>query len=363
MDCPSGATQAVHSARCRAGGRSVCGIVNPAAQARRAAQHRHPGRHRDLELPGPARRGHGAAGGASSPSALLDHRRRHRAHRVAVDARHRHRRASTSSRARTSARPSRRSARSATRSCASCRRASQPPNILQYNASNVPVAQLTVKSDSLTEQELFDYGLNFLRAAAVHHPRALDARAVRRAQRGRSWSTSTRADAGARRVGRRTWSQALLDEQRDPARRAGAHRRHRVRRAAQLVAAGRRASSTPCPVKVVNGVTGAARRRRARARRLRRADEHRPRQRPARDLPGDPQARRTPRRWRWSTPSASCCRRSRRPRPRALELKIDFDQSVFVRAAISERAARGGHRRGAGVADDPVLPGQLAHAW
>jgi multidrug efflux pump subunit AcrB len=38
-----------------------------------------------------------------------------------------------------------------------------PPNILQYNASNVQVAQLTVKSDSVSEQELFDYGLNFLR--------------------------------------------------------------------------------------------------------------------------------------------------------------------------------------------------------
>jgi multidrug efflux pump subunit AcrB len=38
-----------------------------------------------------------------------------------------------------------------------------PPTILQYNASNVQVAQLTIKSDSLSEQELFDYGLNFLR--------------------------------------------------------------------------------------------------------------------------------------------------------------------------------------------------------
>jgi multidrug efflux pump subunit AcrB len=38
-----------------------------------------------------------------------------------------------------------------------------PPNILQYNASNVQVAKLTVKSDSVSEQELFDYGLNFLR--------------------------------------------------------------------------------------------------------------------------------------------------------------------------------------------------------
>jgi multidrug efflux pump subunit AcrB len=38
-----------------------------------------------------------------------------------------------------------------------------PPNILQFNASNVAVAQLTIKSDSVSEQELFDYGLNFLR--------------------------------------------------------------------------------------------------------------------------------------------------------------------------------------------------------
>jgi multidrug efflux pump subunit AcrB len=37
------------------------------------------------------------------------------------------------------------------------------PTILQYNASNVQVAQLTIKSDSLSEQALFDYGLNFLR--------------------------------------------------------------------------------------------------------------------------------------------------------------------------------------------------------
>jgi multidrug efflux pump subunit AcrB len=39
----------------------------------------------------------------------------------------------------------------------------QPPVILQFNASNLPVAQLTVASDSLPEQTLFDYGLNFLR--------------------------------------------------------------------------------------------------------------------------------------------------------------------------------------------------------
>ncbi len=38
----------------------------------------------------------------------------------------------------------------------------QPPEVLQYNASNVTVAQLTL-SGSASEQELFDWGLNFLR--------------------------------------------------------------------------------------------------------------------------------------------------------------------------------------------------------
>jgi multidrug efflux pump subunit AcrB len=38
-----------------------------------------------------------------------------------------------------------------------------PPNILPFNAANVPVAQLTITSDTLSEQSLFDYGLNFVR--------------------------------------------------------------------------------------------------------------------------------------------------------------------------------------------------------
>jgi CzcA family heavy metal efflux pump len=37
------------------------------------------------------------------------------------------------------------------------------PNIVDYNAANVPVAQLNVSSDTLSEQALFDYGLNFIR--------------------------------------------------------------------------------------------------------------------------------------------------------------------------------------------------------
>jgi RND family efflux transporter MFP subunit len=39
----------------------------------------------------------------------------------------------------------------------------QPPTIVQFNASNVPVAQLTVSSNTLPEEQIFDYGLNFIR--------------------------------------------------------------------------------------------------------------------------------------------------------------------------------------------------------
>jgi multidrug efflux pump subunit AcrB len=38
-----------------------------------------------------------------------------------------------------------------------------PPTIIRYNASNVPVAQMTISSKTLSEQQLFDYGLNFIR--------------------------------------------------------------------------------------------------------------------------------------------------------------------------------------------------------
>ncbi len=39
----------------------------------------------------------------------------------------------------------------------------QPPSILQFNASNLPVAQMTVSSKTLTEEKMYDYALNFMR--------------------------------------------------------------------------------------------------------------------------------------------------------------------------------------------------------
>src|SRR5215475_14378565 len=39
----------------------------------------------------------------------------------------------------------------------------QPPSVIQFNASNVPVAQLTLSSATLSEEKIFDYALQFIR--------------------------------------------------------------------------------------------------------------------------------------------------------------------------------------------------------
>src|ERR1043165_5750429 len=39
-----------------------------------------------------------------------------------------------------------------------------PPFIIRYSASNVPIMQVALGSDSLSEQQLFDLGMNFVRA-------------------------------------------------------------------------------------------------------------------------------------------------------------------------------------------------------
>ncbi|MEX3923963.1 efflux RND transporter permease subunit [Paraburkholderia sp. BR10936] len=48
----------------------------------------------------------------------------------------------------------------------------QPPFILRYNASTVPILRLSLSSPQLTEQELFDYGNNFLKTQLATVPGA-----------------------------------------------------------------------------------------------------------------------------------------------------------------------------------------------
>src|SRR5205085_9422692 len=38
-----------------------------------------------------------------------------------------------------------------------------PPAIIRYNASSVPILQLSISSDTMSEQALYDYGYNFIR--------------------------------------------------------------------------------------------------------------------------------------------------------------------------------------------------------
>src|SRR6185436_12840035 len=47
-----------------------------------------------------------------------------------------------------------------------------PPFIIRYSASNVPILQLALGSESLSEQQLFDFGVNFVRADIATVPGA-----------------------------------------------------------------------------------------------------------------------------------------------------------------------------------------------
>jgi multidrug efflux pump subunit AcrB len=48
-----------------------------------------------------------------------------------------------------------------------------PPFIIRYSASNVPIMQAALESDSLNEQQLFDFGTNFIRPDIVTIPGAM----------------------------------------------------------------------------------------------------------------------------------------------------------------------------------------------
>lgn len=47
-----------------------------------------------------------------------------------------------------------------------------PPLIMQYSATSVPIMQIAIESDSLSEQQLFDYGINYIRAEMATIPGA-----------------------------------------------------------------------------------------------------------------------------------------------------------------------------------------------
>ena len=142
------------------------GHGRPVAHAdggRHLSRHRHSRGGGGVGLSRPAGGGHGAARRAHQRARLLDDGQRHRAHRVAVDPR---RRALLKVYFQPGTDIGAAIAQISSVSSTILRIAPPgmtPPNVIQFNASNVPVAQLTASSETLPEEKIFDYGLNFVR--------------------------------------------------------------------------------------------------------------------------------------------------------------------------------------------------------
>jgi hypothetical protein len=68
---------------------------------------------------------------------------------------------------------------------------------VQFNASSVPVMQLSLSSDKLNEQQLYDYGIYQVRQQLAPIP-ASRCRRPMAANTARSWSISTRRAAAPR---------------------------------------------------------------------------------------------------------------------------------------------------------------------
>ena len=106
-----------------------------------------------------------------------------------------------------------------------------PPNIVQYDASSVPILQLGLSSDSLSQQQLFDYGQNFIRTELATVAGRVGA-ATRSAARARTIMVDLDPDAMyGKHLSATDVSNALANAEPD---RAGRHRQ------------GRRPPSTSC---------------------------------------------------------------------------------------------------------------------
>ena len=207
----------------------------------------------------------------------------------------------------------------------------QPPGVIQFNASNVPVVQMTLSSKTLTEQQIFDYSLNFIRIRLFTIPGLSTPGPFGGKQRQINVDLDPVAAAGQRLLaGRR--GQRAAGVERDRSCRNRAYRRARIQRAVEFQPADGR--SVQCPAdRRVQRRAGHARRRghvsdsfatqtnvvHVNGKRavylaiLKHADA--------------------------STLAVVDAARDALPEiqaaaPDGLELKLDFDQSVFVRAAV-----------------------------
>ena len=162
-----------------------------------------------------------------------------------------------------------------------------PPNMIRFNASNVPVVQVTLNSKTMPEQQIFDYGLNFLRTRLFTIPGLsipapyggkqrqiiVDVDPARLSSKGLSQmdvvsalqTTNVIVPAGIARIGEREFNVKLNSSP-------------------QLVD-----QFQALPVGVRDGACGDARRRRQGQRQLRDPAERRAHQRPARELHEHPE--------------------------------------------------------------------------
>ena len=121
----------------------------------------------------------------------------------------------------------------------------QPPNIIQFNASNVPVVQVTLSSKTMPEQQIFDYGLNFIRLRLFTIP-ACRSRRRSAASSGRSSSTSIPRALGAKGLVADGRGQRAADLERDRAGRRRAHRRRANTTSSSIPARSWSSSSPTC---------------------------------------------------------------------------------------------------------------------
>ena len=121
----------------------------------------------------------------------------------------------------------------------------QPPNVLRFNASNVPVAQINVSSNTVGEQQLFDYGLNFLRVRLFTIPGTSTPAPYGGKQRQIMVDVDPARHRGQGPEPAATWCSALLQSNVivPPAPRSIGS--HRVQRASSTPAPPRSISSTP----------------------------------------------------------------------------------------------------------------------
>ena len=120
-----------------------------------------------------------------------------------------------------------------------------PPLILNYNASTVPIIQLALSGEGLTEQNLFDLGINQVRTPLVTVPGAAIPYPFGGKQRQIQIDLNPDGAAGARpvRAGRR---QRAGRAEPDHAGRHAEDRRLRIRHPAQQLAAARSTISATC---------------------------------------------------------------------------------------------------------------------